>query len=281
MTLAELNALTPDRAAEALRACCGASRWVSAMVARRPFTSVDDVFAAADSEWKRMGPDDWHEAFSHHPRIGERAAGWAAGEQASVATAGSTVQEQLGDVNRAYEQKFGHIYIVCATGKSADELLSIARARLSNPPSAELRIAADEQRKITQLRLRKLLPRTLMSTISTHVLDTALGKPAAGVPVLLERVRDPKGNDAHELRGATIGAGTTDDDGRLKDFVSAGASLEPGTYRLRFDVADYFKASGREVFYPEVSVLFRVTSEGHYHIPLLLSPFGYSTYRGS
>ena len=121
-----------------------------------------------------------------------------------------------------------------------------------------------------------------MSTISTHVLDTSLGKPAAGVPVLIQRVRDPKGNDAHDLRDVTIGAGTTDDDGRLRDFLTAGGTLEQGVYRLRFDVAEYFKATSRETFYPEIAVLFRVgATDEHYHVPVLISPFGYSTYRGS
>lgn len=120
-----------------------------------------------------------------------------------------------------------------------------------------------------------------MSTITTHVLDTSLGKPAAGVPVLLERIRD-KGDEAQDLRGVTIGAGTTDEDGRLRDFVTGGAPLEAGTYRLRFDVSEYFARTGRDTFYPEVAVLFRMGEmQEHYHIPLLINPFGYSTYRGS
>ena len=121
-----------------------------------------------------------------------------------------------------------------------------------------------------------------MSTISTHVLDTSLGKPAAGVVVLLERIRDPRGDLPNELRGVTVGAGTTDDDGRLRDFVTGGARLEAGTYRLRFDVAEYFTRTSRETFYSEVAVLFRIgTTSEHYHVPLLINPFGYSTYRGS
>jgi 5-hydroxyisourate hydrolase len=120
-----------------------------------------------------------------------------------------------------------------------------------------------------------------MSTISTHVLDTSLGKPAAGVPVLIQRVH-AKSEDPNDLRGITIGAGTTDDDGRLRDFLSAGGTLTQGVYRLRFDVAEYFKATSRETFYPEVAILFRVgATDEHYHVPLLVSPFGYSTYRGS
>ncbi|MCY7379210.1 MAG: hydroxyisourate hydrolase [Gemmatimonadaceae bacterium] len=114
-----------------------------------------------------------------------------------------------------------------------------------------------------------------MSTISTHVLDTALGKPAAGVAVKLERVNADG--------GVTIaGFGTTDDDGRVRDLIPAGQLLTRGDYRLRFDTGAYFAASRRESFYPSVSVEFRVTeSAGHYHVPLLVSPFGYSTYRGS
>ena len=165
MTLDELNALPADRAADELRSCCGASRWVQPMVERRPYASLDALFAMADETWFRLGPDDWHEAFAHHPRIGEqrpaprqdgRAAGWSANEQAKVATASESVQEQLAEVNRQYEAKFGHIYIVCAAGRSAEDLLAVARERLHNDPSTELRIAAEEQRKITRLRLQKL-----------------------------------------------------------------------------------------------------------------------------
>jgi len=120
-----------------------------------------------------------------------------------------------------------------------------------------------------------------MSTLSTHVLDTSLGKPAAGIPVLLERIRDPK-SDPAEHRDLTIGAGTTDEDGRLKEFVYAGARLAQGTYRLRFDVSEYFTRTQRETFFPEVAVVFRIgATDEHYHVPVLLSPFGYSTYRGS
>jgi len=120
-----------------------------------------------------------------------------------------------------------------------------------------------------------------MSTLSTHVLDTSLGKPAAGVAVLLERLRDAAGNPPDDPREAPFGAGTTDGDGRLRDFISAGATLSEGTYRLRFDVGDYFARQLRTTFFPEVVVVFRVeAADEHYHVPLLISPFGYSAYRG-
>ena len=112
-----------------------------------------------------------------------------------------------------------------------------------------------------------------MNTLSTHVLDTSLGKPASGVRVRLERVG--------VADSVTIGAGMTDANGRLTDMTSANA-LTPATYRLRFDVAEYFNRTQRTAMFPEVAVSF-VISEGdeHYHIPVLLSPFGYTTYRGS
>lgn len=146
--------------------CCGSSRWIAGMVARRPFQSRNAVLLAADEIWRALGPADWREAFSHHPRIGERksalsqsarATAWAAGEQSGVGRADDDVLSALATANREYEQRFGFIYIVFATGKSAEEMLLLARERLRNDPEVELRVAAEEQRKITRLRLEKLL----------------------------------------------------------------------------------------------------------------------------
>ncbi len=168
-SVATFDALPADEAAGLLRACCGASRWVDGMLARRPFGAPDAALRAADEAWAPLGEADWMEAFSHHPRIGEtraaavqdaRAAGWSAGEQAGVARTPATVREQLAEVNREYERRFGHIYIVCASGRSAEELLDVARGRLQNEPAAELRVAAAEQHRITRLRLEKLLGAT-------------------------------------------------------------------------------------------------------------------------
>jgi len=115
-----------------------------------------------------------------------------------------------------------------------------------------------------------------MSTISTHVLDTSIGKPAVGIRVALERVSEPEG-----IPGV-LGFGVTDAEGRLRDLLAPGAQLEEGTYRLRFEIAAYYAREGHESFYPEVIVTFGVAGGAeHYHVPLLLSPFGYSTYRGS
>jgi OHCU decarboxylase len=165
VTVDELDWMAPERAAETLRSCCGSSKWVSEMVAMRPFRSFAALSSAADAVWARTGAADWREAFSHHPRIGEctaassqsaQAAAWSSGEQAGMQSAVASTQNELAAINRSYENRFGHIYIVCASGKSAEELLAIARSRLSNDAEAELRVAAEEQRKITQLRLKKL-----------------------------------------------------------------------------------------------------------------------------
>ena len=109
--------------------------------------------------------------------------------------------------------------------------------------------------------------------ITTHVLDTARGRPAAGVPVVLER--------SDEDEWWELGRGRTDDDGRLRTLLPDGAPLKPGRYRLTFDTGSYFRDFGEAPFYPEVEVVFIVAASEPHHVPLLLSPFGYSTYRGS
>ena len=136
------------------------------MAATRPFPMLEKLFETAERVWFALSTADQLEAFAAHPTIGstkaaasqkKQAADWSAGEQSGVATAESEVGEQLAAVNRLYEKKFGFIFIVCATGKSADEMLAICRARLGNTPETELKIAAEEQRKITEIRLNKLL----------------------------------------------------------------------------------------------------------------------------
>jgi len=153
-----LNELDAGACADALRRCCGSDAWVRSLVAARPFVSRDDLMDRSDRIWQSLQRDDWLEAFAAHPRIGSPAAnGWAAGEQSGSVGASAAVRTRLSERNREYEARFGHIFIVCATGKSADEMLALLEARLENAPDAELSIAAEEQRKITRLRLDKLL----------------------------------------------------------------------------------------------------------------------------
>jgi len=151
-----LNTRTDDVAQRELLTCCGSHEWMRRMLEARPYR---DVLATADEVWSSLTERDWLEAFAAHPRIGERKveAKWASEEQSGAARANADTLAALADVNQKYEDHFGYIYIVCATGKSADEMLAIARERLVNDPKTELRVAADEQRKITRLRLLKLV----------------------------------------------------------------------------------------------------------------------------
>jgi OHCU decarboxylase len=180
MRLSELNALDGEAAARLLLACCGSVRWARALTAARPFATRDRVFDAADECWRALGPADYLEAFAAHPRIGQtggtRQAGqvgplgqveevakerqaetWSADEQAGTRDAAQDVLRRLAAANRAYETRFGYIFIICATGKSADEMLAALDERLHNPPDQELTIAAEQQRCITRLRLAKLI----------------------------------------------------------------------------------------------------------------------------
>jgi OHCU decarboxylase len=166
VTLAELDALPAEAAEAHLLACCGSRAWARAVAERRPYSGIGALLDAADAAWWALPPAAWLEAFRAHPRIGERKAeapqdaraqGWSAGEQAGVDAAEEETRRALAEGNRAYERRFGHIYIVCASGRTADEMLALLTQRLENEPAEELRVAAEEQRKITRLRLKKLL----------------------------------------------------------------------------------------------------------------------------
>ncbi|MGD0732631.1 MAG: 2-oxo-4-hydroxy-4-carboxy-5-ureidoimidazoline decarboxylase [Terracidiphilus sp.] len=164
-TLASWNAADADVALEAMLACCGARRWAAAMVALRPIGSVAELSEAADRVWDGMEEADWLKAFACHPRIGERkaarasdrSAAWSSQEQSSANESAERVLDELAAGNALYEQRFGFTYIICATGKSADEMLAILRRRLHGDRDSELREAADQQRQILQIRLGKWL----------------------------------------------------------------------------------------------------------------------------
>jgi len=166
MTLAEgLNALSDADARAALLRCCASVRWTAAMLAARPFASDAAVLAAADRTWRALGPEDWREAFAAHPRIGDRASAaprhaptreWSRQEQAGAATADEETRVALAAGNAEYERRFGHVFLIRATGRSADEILAELRRRLGNDPAMELRETAGEQAEITRLRLERL-----------------------------------------------------------------------------------------------------------------------------
>lgn len=163
---AYLNALNEDDARVALTRCCGAAAWVAGMLRARPYADDAGLLQAADRAWSDATPADVREALTHHPEIGadvealrakfHNTAGWSEGEQAGVDAADESTLLALRDGNVEYKAKFGHIFVVCATGKSAAQMLGLLRARLPNEADDELRNAATEQGKITKLRLAKL-----------------------------------------------------------------------------------------------------------------------------
>jgi 2-oxo-4-hydroxy-4-carboxy-5-ureidoimidazoline decarboxylase len=184
MRLADLNALDDDSAVRAFLRCCGSSRWARRMAEARPFADADAMAAAADAMWWALDRPDWLEAFAAHPQIGSGGSGrpggssrsggpygagrsgadgrsaasaWSDEEQAGVAAAADQTRRRLAEANSDYQARFGYIFIVCATGKTADGMLALLEGRLRHDGVDELRIAAEEQRKITRLRLTKLL----------------------------------------------------------------------------------------------------------------------------
>jgi OHCU decarboxylase len=159
-TLASFNRLSRGEAERHLLGCCGSRAWASAVAAGRPYPSVQAVMRAADTIWTQLAPSDWLEAFAAHPRIGERGGRSPASsnrEQKGVMTAREETLALLAEGNRLYEERFGHVFLISAAGRSADDVVAALRERIDSDPATELNVAADEQRKITQLRLKSML----------------------------------------------------------------------------------------------------------------------------
>ena len=166
MTIENLNELAISEAEAEFLKCCGSRRWARAMAEARPLANSEALFAKAGEVSSSLTDEDWLEAFRAHPKIGEKKAAtaqsaqeknWSAQEQSGVTAAAADTVAQLAEGNREYQARFGFIFIVCASGKSSDEMLSILNERLKNDPAAELKVASREQQKITRLRLEKLL----------------------------------------------------------------------------------------------------------------------------
>lgn len=279
MNLTEFNKLGKEEAAKELFACCGSSKWVSLLMNHFPFASEKELIKRAASVWyDECNTDDWRESFTHHPKIGDIKSlkqKFAGKEQAEIVAASPGTINELAKANADYENKVGFIFIVCATGKSADEMLRLLNDRLANTANDELHIAMGEQHKITIIRLKKLLPATdwqwmKVSQLTTHVLDTSVGKPGKDITIKLK-----------SADGKIISQGVTNAEGRIADLLPAEKYLAPGNYKMVFDTGNYFKTNNIKGFYPEVEIQFTVFDDCHYHIPLLINPYGYSTYRGS
>ncbi|MBA0669281.1 hypothetical protein Goklo_007435 [Gossypium klotzschianum] len=339
-------------------ACCGSSQFAKQMALASPFPSVDHAISVAKDIWfDKVDVIGWLEAFAAHTRIGEspsshtKSAQWSKGEQSTaLATATDSGLQELSDWNARYRQKFGHVFLICASGRSAAEILGELKNRYSNRPIHELEIASQEQMKITELRLRKLFsartkadstgsqystavaskaemfgfkspfilffflhflkleervgiigqhltaplegfpakaPQVQARTrppITTHVLDVSRGSPAAGIEVRLEMWKSSQPRPSFggtDIGGWVLeGCSTTDRDGRSGQLMSIVDALSPGVYRISFNTGKYNPG----VFFPYVSIVFEIKDTQkfeHFHVPLLLSPFSFSTYRGS
>ena len=290
-------ALTADDLRDALPPALAVRRWADDLLAGAPYPSLDALVEAATTAATPLTEAEVDEALAAHPRIGERPtaahgeaeARFSRAEQASSDADDAELAARLAAGNRAYEDRFGRVFLIRAAGRTRAEILAELERRLRLDDDAELATVAAQLREIMALRLRATFADDdasaapadeppAPSLVTTHVLDTASGRPAPGVPVRLEAL---SGGDGP----SEVGSGVTDDDGRVRTLGPA--TLAPGPYRLTFDTAEYLaesadESTGTGAFFPEVAVTFVVgLDDAHLHVPLLLSPFGYSTYRGS
>lgn len=324
-------------------ACCGSTKFAKEMALASPFASLEEAVSAARDTWfNKVDVHAWLQAFSAHPQIGDSSfsshsssptsAQWSKGEQSTaLATATDSTLQELSEWNARYRQKFGFVFLICASGRSSDEILAELKNRYPNRPVVEFEIAAKEQMKITEQRLAKLFSSkagvssttyqypavatkkleedrvsvigghlaatsearagktSQVSTrtrppITTHVLDVSRGSPAAGIEVRLEMWKGPQPRPSFsetESGGWVFqGSSTTDNDGRSGQLMSIINEVEPGIYRISFNTGKYCPAG----FFPYVSIVFEIKESqrrDHFHVPLLLSPFSFTTYRGS
>jgi len=265
MDLGDFNDATASDAAAVIRGWADVPAWVDTLVAARPFDSVQaltDRAAAAAGSW---GATELDAALAHHPRIGARAVdASSAREQSAMQTAADDVAGAIAAGNAEYERRFGRVFLVRAAGRTPEELLGELERRLGNDPAAETLEAAAALADIAVHRIRATFA---VPHLTTHVLDATRGVPAAGIDLVLSTVD-----------GDVIATGTTDADGR----AALGPDVLPrGDLQLRFGTGRYHRAVGVPAFHPFVVVAFTVSGTEHLHVPLLLSPFAYSTYRGS
>ncbi|TXG62431.1 hypothetical protein EZV62_009425 [Acer yangbiense] len=353
-----------------LFACCGSTQFAKEMASASPFPCLDGAVSAARHIWFNLvDVNGWLQAFSAHPQIGQSPSShpktdptfaqlkilalptataiaysiilffidlcrWSKGEQSTaLATATDSTLQELFDWNARYRNKFGFVFLICASGRTSAEILAELKKRYPNRPIVEFEIAAQEQMKITELRLEKLfsakpkaaltgykhpavvakkveedrvsiitghvtagcedparktsqIPTRSRPPITTHVLDVSRGSPAAGVEVRLEmwkgmHPRPLFGESETDKSGwVSLGCSATDKDGRSGELMSKVEDLKPGFYRISFNTGKYCPAG----FFPYVSIVFEIREsqkQEHFHVPLLLSPFSFSTYRGS
>ncbi|XP_039135398.1 uric acid degradation bifunctional protein TTL isoform X3 [Dioscorea cayenensis subsp. rotundata] len=294
--------------------CCGSSKFSRAMMEASPFPDLQHAIQFARNIWfNEIDVNGWLDAFADHPPIGATSkpiSQWSKEEQSTaVVTATDSTMEELIEWNARYKEKFGFVFLICASGRSTPEILSELKKRYSNRLIVELEIAAQEEMKITELRMAKLFeskaravpatstrqsvdpvkksegnPRRSRPPITTHVLDVARGCPGKGIEVQLEMWRNqqnyPSFKEQSSGNWSLLGSSVTDSDGRSGHLMNIIDDITPGIYRISFNTGKY-NPSG---FFPYISIVFEIKESQkseHFHVPLLLSPFSVTTYRGS
>jgi hydroxyisourate hydrolase len=274
---------------ELLRSCLAVPRWIEQIANAAPFTSAQAWLECARHAADPLEPAEIDQALADHPRIGAgprgagRSAAFSRAEQQAPDADDPDLAAAIAAGNAAYEARFGRVFLIRAAGRTRAEIRAEQQRRLALDDETEIENVGRELREIAGLRLRRLIdegtapsaanpPR---SRVTTHVLDIARGTPAVGMGVTLER-----GTPEVSYGWEPIGRGRTDTDGRIAALGPP--ALPVGRYRVRFETEAYFAVQQTAAFYPEVAVVIGLSDpDAHYHVPLLLSPFGYSTYRGS
>jgi hydroxyisourate hydrolase len=275
------NPITAQELQPVLAEALGVARWVDEVLAGAPYGDVDALIEHARAAATPLDAEELDEALAQHSPVGEQGEPLPGGERGAIEAPDVDDAElalRIAEGSREYEAKFGRVFVIRAAGRTRAEILIELRRRLALDPDTELATAAEQLRQIMELRLRTRFSGAVLpaesgrSQITTDVLDTARGRPAPRVPVRLDARSE---GEWHEL-----GRGITGEDGRIEQLGPA--QLPAGRYRLVFDTAAYFATQDLISFFPEIAVDFEMWSvDEHFHIPLLLSPFGYSTHRGS
>jgi 2-oxo-4-hydroxy-4-carboxy-5-ureidoimidazoline decarboxylase len=269
VSIAAFNRLDEGAASELLESCCPSTGWASAVAAARPFADITALLEEADRQWTRLPDAERLAAIEAHPPIGglDSASAGERREQAGAAEADAETRVALAELNRDYRERFGFVFLTDATGRSAMDMLAELRIRVGNTPEQERANAEEQQRRIVARRLRRAIGGLEPLVVSTHVLDTAAGAPGAGVQVSISESSD-------QVAWGQVETCTTDDSGRV-----AGVKVpRTGWVRLTFAAAEYL---GSEDFFGEIVVTFAAGDRTRAHVPLLLSPYGYSTYLGA
>jgi 2-oxo-4-hydroxy-4-carboxy-5-ureidoimidazoline decarboxylase len=264
LTVSGFNQLDRDAAVELLMSCCPSSGWATSVADARPFGDLDDLVAAAERLWKLRPDAERLVAIEAHPPIGGLSVASARErhEQAGAAHADHSTREAFAALGDDYRERFGFVFLTDASGRDATDMLAELRTRLANTAEQERANAEEQQWRIMRRRLRRAIIGLAPLHVSTHVLDTAAGAPAAGVTVTIS-----ESDDQHEW--TEVDTRTTDASGRVEGVEVAGG----GWVRLSF------AAPGE--FFGDIVVTFAAGDRQRAHVPLLLTPYGYSTYLGT